>query len=72
MLFQNDRLIASWEENLPSNWTILSGYIRFTLHGDCGGGSVNVLLNGQQITQVSGILQSLQVLSLNQTINHFV
>jgi hypothetical protein len=71
MLFQNDRLIASWEENSSSNWTILSGYIRFTL-GTCGGESVNVELNGQQITQVSGILQSLQVLSLNQTINHFV
>jgi hypothetical protein len=32
----------------------LSGYIRFTLHGDCAGGNVIVELNGQQLSQVSG------------------
>jgi len=49
-------LIGSWQENAPSNWTILSGYVRFTLHGDCAAATVNVEWNRQQIGQVSGIL----------------
>jgi hypothetical protein len=51
----SDTLIGSWQENAPSNWTILSGYLRFTLHGDCTTGTVNVNVqwNGQQLSQVS-------------------
>jgi hypothetical protein len=49
----------SWNESVPSNWTLLRGYLRFTLHGDCGGGTLNIILNQQQIAQVSGIFISL-------------
>jgi hypothetical protein len=69
---QDDTLIASWEEDSPSNWTILSGYIRFTLRGDCSGGTVSVELNGQQIAQVSGILQHVETITHPSTYPSFL
>jgi hypothetical protein len=56
----NDVLIGDWQENAPSNWTILSGYLRFTLHGDCAATSVTVQWNGQQIENVSVVYGSVQ------------
>jgi hypothetical protein len=68
-------LIGSWQENAPSNWTILSGYVRFTLHGDCAAATVNVEWNRQQIGQVSvsnGSSQNVEIPLNNSVLSSIV